>query len=470
MKNLLELKALRDLKRIGWERKKLKEEMRINLIKMMKNSTNPFPEILGYEETVIPKVENAILSGHNIIFLGERGQAKSRIIRSFINLLDEYMPAVRGCEIHDDPFEPLCKRCQQLKKEKGDELEIEWISREQRYIEKLATPDATIADLIGEIDPIKISEGRYLSDEEAIHFGLIPRSNRGIFAINELPDLAERVQVSLFNIMEEKDIQIKGYSIRLPLDVMIVATANPEDYTNRGRIVTPLKDRFDAMVRTHYPRTREIEIEIMEQECDLPLFEGVNITVPDFIKEVIAEMTFCARRSPDISQHSGVSVRMSISNYESVLANALKRAIRTGEKITVPRISDFHAIESTTIGKLEYEYTVEAKNESEILDNIMISAVKNIFNKYWNVEDFDGLIEFLNSGVLIEVGDDLPSNEYLDVYREVKNLPDLIKKVIPDESPASIASGIEFALEGLYSHNLVKKSSGKNRISYSGLL
>lgn len=463
-------KTLGDLIRMGYRTVSVKDEMRKNLISMLNEGKNPFPGIIGYDETVLPVVENAILSGHNMIFLGERGQAKSKIIRSLVNLLDPYIPAVEGCEINDDPFKPVCGRCRRLKEKLGENLEIRWIPREKRYNEKLATPDVSIADLIGEIDPIKISEGRYLSDEEAIHFGLVPRSNRGIFAINELPDLPERVQVSLFNVMEEGDIQIKGYTVRLVLDVLIVATANPEDYTNRGRIVTPLKDRFDAQVRTHYPITREIEISIMEQEAKIPHFEGIVLLIPYFMKEIIAEITFVARRSPEVNQHSGVSVRMSIANYESIISNSIKRALKLKEKVASPRISDLPMIKSSTSGKIEYEYSVERKDEDSILENIIRTAVKNIFNKYWSPDDFKSLLDFLNGGVWIEVGDDLPAEDYLDLYRSLPELSVFFKKVIKDETPALLASAIEFALEGLYSHKLIRKNIIKGRTSYTGMI
>ena len=304
----------------------VRDEMRKNLIGRLRRGETPFPDIIGYEDTVIPQVETAILAGHDVIFLGERGQAKSRLIRSLVNLLDEEVPVIKGGELNDNPYSPVTKYCRELVEKYGDDTEIEWIGREQRYSEKLATPDVSVADLIGEVDPIKVAEGRYLSDELTIHFGLIPRTNRGIFAINELPDLVEKVQVGLFNVMEEKDIQIKGYKIRLPLDICIVATANPEDYTNRGRIITPLKDRFQSQISTHYPKTREVEIIIMEQEAYVPEIEGSSLRVPRFIKEIIAELSFQARSSGDINQRSGVSVRTTIANYESVIAAAERGA------------------------------------------------------------------------------------------------------------------------------------------------
>src|SRR5262252_3529222 len=304
--------TIRELRETGYEPLPVREEMRRNLIRKLRAAEELFPGIVGYEDTVLPQVENAILSGQDIVLLGERGQAKTRIARSLVGLLDDVVPAIAGCEISDDPFEPICKACQLRVAEEGDDTPIHWVPRDRRYGEKLATPDITIADLVGEVDPIKVAEGRYLSDELTIHYGLIPRTHRGVFCINELPDLAERIQVGLLNIMEERDVQIRGYKVRLPLDVFVVASANPEDYTNRGRIITPLKDRFGTEIRTHYPRTVEHEIQIMESESNHFITEGIEIIFPQFMKEVVAEITQLARLSNDISQSSGVSVRVSV--------------------------------------------------------------------------------------------------------------------------------------------------------------
>jgi len=314
-----------ELRESGYQALSVREEMRKNLIQKIRMGEEIFPGIVGYEDTVIPQVENAILSGQDIIFLGERGQAKTRMARGLINLLDDFIPVIAGCEINDHPYEPICKACRDKVEELGDGVEIAWLPRDRRYGEKLATPDITISDLVGEVDPVRVAEGRYLSDELTIHYGLIPRTNRGIFCINELPDLAERIQVGLLNIMEERDVQIRGYKIRLPLDVYVVASANPEDYTNRGRIITPLKDRVGSEIRTHYPRTLEHEMQIMESESNHFITEGMEIVFPQFMKEVIAEITQLARSSNDISQRSGVSVRVSISNFENVLSNASRR-------------------------------------------------------------------------------------------------------------------------------------------------
>src|SRR5215217_6684045 len=304
-----EPRTLGQLTASGYTLKSIREEMRANLIAAMRKGDRLFPGIVGYDHTVIPAIENAILSGQDIIFLGERGQAKTRLARSLINLLDPWVPIVAGSEINDDPLQPISKHARDLIAEHGDDTPIEWLGRERRFGEKLATPDTTIADLIGEVDPIKVAEGRYLSDELTIHYGMLPRTNRGIFCLNELPDLAERIQVGLLNIMEERDVQIRGYKIRLPLDVFVVASANPEDYTNRGRIITPIKDRFGSEIRTHYPRTLEHEMGIMGQESRDVTLPGMNIDTPAYMKEIVAEVTHLARKSPDISQRSGVSVR-----------------------------------------------------------------------------------------------------------------------------------------------------------------
>src|SRR5580693_2649935 len=328
---LLKIQTLGELKSAGYLTMPVRMEMRKNLLERLRSKEQILPGIVGYEETVIPEIENGVLAGHHMIFLGERGQAKSRLIRLLADLLDEHVAAVKGCEINDHPYHPVCSACRRRLAEFGEDLEIEWIGRERRYAEKLATPDVSVADLIGEIDPIKVAEGRYLADEETIHYGLIPRTNRGIFAINELPDLTEKVQVGLFNLMEEKDVQIKGYKIRLPVDVVFVASANPEDYTSRGRIITPLKDRFDIQIRTHYPKTIEHEVMIMEQECSYPLRSEMPLRVPQFLKDIVAQITFEARGSNEINQGSGVSVRATINNFESIISNAEKRAVRNAE-------------------------------------------------------------------------------------------------------------------------------------------
>lgn len=359
-------KTLGELKKSGYRVLPVKEEMRKNLIAKVRRGEKLIADIIGYDDTVIPAIENAILSGHDMIFLGERGQAKSRIMRKLVNLLDEEIPVLSRCEINDNPFSPICRNCQEVVKKEGVKAEISWLPREKRYAEKLATPDVTIADLIGEIDPIKVAEGRYLSDELTIHYGLIPRINRGIFSLNELPDLSEKIQVGLFNLMEERDIQIRGFKIQLPIDVYIVASANPEDYTNRGRIITPLKDRYGSQIRTHYPLSLTDEVSIIEQEKNTFDDNGFVTVVPQFMKEIVAEITRCARIHAAINQRSGVSVRMSINNYENLLSNALKRAIHLDEKEVAPRITDLYSVIPSSIGKIE-TLGLEEKGEDLII-------------------------------------------------------------------------------------------------------
>ena len=369
-----EARTLGELKKSGYEVVSVRREMRRNLLERLARGDRILPGIIGFDDTVIPEVENAILAGHHMVFLGERGQAKTRLIRSLVSLLDPAIPVVTGCPINDNPFNPICKNCRERLAELGDDLPVTWIGTDHRYGEKLATPDVTIADLIGEIDPVKVAEGRYLADEDTIHFGIIPRTHRGIFAINELPDLTEKVQVGLFNLMEEKDVQIKGYKIRLPLDIVIVASANPEDYTNRGRIITPLKDRFDVQIRTHYPRSLQEEIAIMEQEVAFLSDDLRRIAVPDFMKEIVAHITFEARASNEINQSSGVSVRTSINNYESLLSNAEKRAVRNGESDIVPRPSDLYALLASTSGKIEIDSMGDEREGGEIFEGLGRSA------------------------------------------------------------------------------------------------
>ena len=348
--------TLGELRSSGWQSRPVKEEIRANAVAKISAGEQLFDGVLGYEDTVMPQLENALLAGHDVIFLGERGQAKTRMIRSLTGLLDEWMPIVAGSEINDDPYHPVSKHARDLIEEMGDDTPIAWVHRDHRFGEKLATPDTSIADLIGEVDPIKVAEGRYLSDELTLHYGLVPRTNRGVFAINELPDLAERIQVGLLNVLEERDVQIRGYKIRLPLDVVLVASANPEDYTNRGRIITPLKDRFGSQIRTHYPLDAELEYEIMKQEAQpLSVGETAGVAVPDYLGEVVATFSQLARASHHVNQRSGVSVRLSVSNYEALAANALRRGLRAGERHIVARVDDLDALAASSIGKIEIE-------------------------------------------------------------------------------------------------------------------
>ena len=455
-----------ELKASGYQVLPVREEMRKNLIAKMRAGEDLFPGIYGYEETVIPHIVNAILAGQDIIFLGERGQAKSRIIRSLTSLLDEEIPVLAGCEIPENPFHPITQAGRDMVAEKGDAAELEWLPRDKRYGEKLATPDITIADLIGEVDPIKVAEGRYLSDELTIHYGLIPRTNRGVFCINELPDLAERIQVGLLNIMEERDVQIRGYRIRLPLDVFIVASANPEDYTNRGRIITPLKDRYGAQVRTHYPTKIEHEIGIMDAEHH-PVPADFNVVVPAYMKEVIAEISRLARRSPDVNQRSGVSVRASIANYESMLANALRRAILTGEDVVVPRVSDLPYVIPAISGKVEFE-TVEEGREDQIIDKLIQGAVVAVFNRYFNLGELEQVVNRFKAGVAVEVGDMTPSAEYDSLARQIEGIFPAIEKLGATKSSAEEASAVEFLLEGLHLNKRLNKDKVGGKTQYRG--
>ena len=460
------INTLDELKRSGMAVRSVRDEMRNNLMNLLKSGDRMLPGIVGYDETVIPEIENAVLSGHHMVFLGERGQAKSRIIRGLTMLLDETVPKVKGCEINCDPFKLICAPCRRKLAEEGDQLELEWIDREHRYGEKLATPDVSIADLIGEIDPIKVAEGRYLADEETIHYGLIPRTNRGVFAVNELPDLTEKVQVGLFNLMEEKDVQIKGYKIRLPLDVVIVASANPEDYTSRGRIITPLKDRFDVQIRTHYPRAVEHEIDIMEQES-APIDErSQSVMIPDFMKEVLGHLTFEARNSSEINQSSGVSVRISINNYESMISNAEKRALRVGETAIVPRVSDLHAVLPSTCGKIEVEYVGEEKNEEELIERLLNKAILKTFDSRFDLTALQSVIEYFNSGWGVEVSDEMRSEDYLEGIKEIPGLQEAIRSLGDVDSPEFLASATELVLEGLHLHQKLNKEAEGGRVTY----
>ncbi len=459
-------KTVGEIRKSGTPILTVNQEMRNNLVRHIESGERILPGIVGYDDTVIPEIENAILSGHHMVILGERGQAKSRIIRSLVSLLEERIPIIQGCEINDNPLAPICRVCRRRIEKEGDNTPIEWVDRDHRYGEKLATPDVSIADLVGEIDPIKVAEGRYLADEETIHYGLIPRTNRGIFAINELPDLTEKVQVGLFNLMEERDVQIKGYKIRLPLDVIIVATANPEDYTSRGRIITPLKDRFDVQIRTHYPQTMTDEIVIMEQESAPLNLRSQSVRVPDFMKEILAQLTFEARKSSEINQASGVSVRMTINNFESMISNAEKRVLRLKEKEVVPRVSDLHATLASTSGKIEVEYIGEDRREDELVEKLMNRAILKAFDDHISVNSCQKIIEYFNSGWGVEVSDDMASEDYMEGIKEIPGLDECIRSLGDLESPALLASATEFVLEGLHLHQKLNKEVKGGRITY----
>jgi magnesium chelatase subunit I len=462
-------RTIRELRNSDYKPLSVKQEMRKNLIERIQKGETHFPGIIGFEETVLPHLENAILSGQDVIFLGERGQAKSRLIRSLVTLLDDEIPIIAGCEINDNPFAPICRRCRDLIDADSHHTEIEWVDRERRYGEKLATPDITIADLIGEVDPIRVAEGRYLSDELTIHYGLVPRHNRGIFCINELPDLVERIQVGLLNIMEERDVQIRGYRVRMPLDVLIVASANPEDYTNRGRIITPLKDRYGAQIRTHYPKNTEAEIEIMEQERSR--FEEDDtertVNVPQYMKEIVAEITRLARRSPDINQRSGVSVRASIADYESLLANAMRRAIRLGEKEVVPRVSDLPYVLPALSGKIEFE-TVDDGREEQIVERLIQGAVLAVFNHYFSLGELEPTVARFKAGYAVEVSDLTPTADYVKLNKETEGLDTAVEKLGAKKNAPLIASAVEFVLEGLHLNKRLNKDKVAGRYQYRG--
>ena len=455
------------LRASGYQVLPVRAEIRKNLIAQLAAGQPLFPGVMGYDDTVVPQIENAILSGHDIIMLGERGQAKSRIIRSLTTLLDEWTPVLSGVEIPENPYAPISEAGRQLIEELGDDAPIAWMHRDERYGEKLATPDITVADLIGEVDPIKVAEGRYLSDQLTIHFGLIPRTNRGIFAINELPDLAERIQVGLLNVMEEHDIQIRGHKVRLPLDVFIVATANPEDYTNRGRIITPLKDRYGSQIRTHYPRNVEDEIRIIDQEATRFDTNGYAMHIPPYMREIVAEVTRLARRSPDINQRSGVSVRASIADYEAMVANALRRGIRLGEHEVAPRVTDLPFIKASLEGKLEFE-TVEDGREEQIVDRLIQGAIVAVFNRHCSITDLEPVILAFKSGIAAEAGERMPLSHYQQLLKTVDGLPAAVRQLTDDANPAVQAAAVELVLEGLHLNKRLNKDTVAGQTRYRG--
>src|SRR2546421_4554151 len=441
--------------------------MRKNLVRKIKAGETLFPGIIGYDQSVIPQIENAILSGQDMVFRGDRGQAKSRLIRSRTVLLDQEVPIIEGCEINDNPYAPICRACRDRVLAEGDAVSIRWITPDQRYSEKLATPDTAIADLMGEVDPIRVAEGKYLADELTIHYGLVPRTNRGIFAINELPDLAERIHVGLLNLIEERDVQIRGFKVRLPLDVYVVASANPEDYTNRGRIITPLKDRFGAQIRTHYPRTIEDELRIVEQERTVFPDRELPVFMPEFMKEIVGEITQLARRNPKVNQRSGVSVRLSITNYENLVANASRRALRTGEPEAVPRISDLPAIIPSSAGKLEME-TWEEGDDQSILEKIVKTAVLNVFRRHFEAGQFSELVQRFDAGLTVEVSETQPSDRYAGLLRELPGVEKGLKSLGLEKRPPALASGVEFVLEGLHLSKRLNKTQLDGGSVYAG--
>ena len=454
------------LRASGWQSFPVKEELRRNAVKRIAAGLPLFEGVLGYEDTVMPQLENALLAGHDVIFLGERGQAKTRIIRSLTGLLDEWMPIIAGSEINDDPFNAVSRHARELVATHGDDTPIAWVHSSDRYGEKLATPDTSVSDLIGEVDPIKVAEGRYLSDELTIHYGLVPRTNRGIFAINELPDLAERIQVGLLNVLEERDVQIRGYKIRLPLDVMLVASANPEDYTNRGRMITPLKDRFGSQIRTHYPLEVATEMDIVRQEARPSSIGDVHVQWPEFMEEIITTISHVARSSSQVNQRSGVSVRLSVSNYETLAANAVRRALRMGERDVAPRVSDLAALAASTSGKIEIE-SMEEGRESQILENFVKAAVLQVFKKRVSSAKIGEVIALFEGGVIAHAGEDIKSVDYVELINQVPPLRELVVAAVGNtESVAQIASGVEFVLEGLHLSKRLNKDESGSRATY----
>jgi magnesium chelatase subunit I len=472
-----DITTLAALRQAGWAPLSVADEIRRNASARIAAGEPLVTGVLGFEDTVLPQLENAVLAGHDLILLGERGQAKTRIIRSLVGLLDEWLPIVAHSEINDDPFHPISRFAKDLLAEAGDDLPVAWVHRSERYGEKLATPDTSIADLIGEVDPIRVAEGRYLSDELTIHYGLVPRLNRGIFAVNELPDLAERIQVGLLNVLEERDVQIRGHRVRLPLDIVLVATANPEDYTNRGRIITPLKDRFGAQIRTHYPPDAATELRIAESEADLPgrgtgggagTVGAPRVVVPEFMAEVVAELSQLARQSPHLNQRSGVSVRLTIANYETLVANATRRALRNGETEAVPRVSDLQSLISSTQGKVEIESLEEGRDEV-ILAQLLNAAVLLVFRRRVHLAEPQAVIGAFNEDTVVHAGDDLPSAAYSDTLQQVSALAAPVLALTGgSEDPAMVASATEFILEGLHLTKRLNKEAAGPRATYRG--
>lgn len=455
------------LRASGFSDRTVKQELRGNLLAKLATDEELFPGLVGFEDSVLPALERGILAGHDLILLGERGQAKTRLVRALVGLLDELTPAIEGTDTNDHPYRPISAQGRALVAERGDETPLVWIGRDDRYAEKLATPDTSVGDLIGDVDPIKVAEGRYLGDEGTIHYGLIPRTNRGIVAINELPDLPERIQVSLFNILEERDVQIRGYRIRLPLDMLLVATANPDDYTHRGRIVSPLKDRFGTQIRTHYPVTLREEIQIMDQEASASE-TAMPLRVPVFMKEVVAALTAELRRSSHVNHRSGVSVRYSIGNLETLQAAAVRRAARIGEPEAVPRVVDLPAVLMSSEGRIEFD-TIEEGREPEILLRAMRTAELEVFRRRLSGYDFDALLERFDEGLAVDTGELTPASDLLDAIGDLPGLAKLLERLgVEEESPGVAASAVEFALEGLYLSRRLNKDGGDRTARYTG--
>ena len=468
-------KTLSELRARGYQRQSVKAEMRKNLLRMLRSGEALFPGIVGYDETVIPQVVNAVLSQHDMLFLGLRGQGKTRMLRMLVNFLDPLIPVIAGSEVNDDPLAPISKYGRDVLDRYGDDCPIEWLPRDRRYHEKLATPDVTIADLIGEIDLIKHAEGKHLASEDVMHFGLIPRSHRGIFCMNELPDLSPKIQVGLFNVLEERDVQIRGFPVRLDLDLAMVFSANPEDYTNRGRIVTPLKDRIGSVVLTHYPLTRELGIEITAENAWIERDGDVDVRVPRFMEEIVEEISRLARTSGHVNQASGVSVRMSIANYENMLSNAERRAVRTKTAHAVARISDLSFLAASSRGKLELNMTEEAGQEDKLIVRLVEEAVKNVFDQHLKPGAFKNVVEFFEAGETLETGDAIAGAELLERIAGIRDFskqvaararelePELAQGPHAAELAASVA---ELVLEGLHCHNRLNKRGSAGMSTY----
>jgi magnesium chelatase subunit I len=466
--------TLRDLRATGHVQKSIKKEVRDNLLGRMRAGLGPaerFPGIVGFDDTVLPQLERALLAGHDLVLLGERGQGKTRLMRSLVELLDEWTPVIAGSEINEHPYAPVAQGSRRLAAELGEDLPVAWRHRSERYGEKLATPDTSVGDLIGDIDPVKVAEGRALGDPETVHYGLVPRTNRGIFAVNELPDLAERIQVALLNVLEERDIQVRGYSLRLPLDVLVIASANPEDYTNRGRIITPLKDRFGAEIRTHYPLRLADEVALVEQEAVL------HADVPAHLLEVVSRFTRHVRESPAVDARSGVSARFAVAAAETVAAGALRRCALTGEEASVARVCDLAAVVDTLQGKVEFEVGEEGR-EREVLAHLLRRATVETFRHHLGASDLTALIERFDEGETVESGDLVPASRLLEQVGPLPGLGHLMERLgIEDvETPGLAAAALEFAMEGLFLNRRIAKdevplsdgAGGGRRTIYGG--
>ncbi len=446
----------------------VKDELRANLICKLQRGETLFPGVLGFEDTVIPQIENALLSRHNFILLGLRGQAKTRIIRLLTTLLDERLPYIAGCEIHDNPYRPICRYCRDLIAESGDATPIAYLVQNDRYVEKLATPDVTIADMIGDIDPIKAARrGQNISDELTVHYGLVPRANRGIFAINELPDLAGKIQVGLFNIMQEGDVQIKGYPVRLPLDIMLVFTANPEDYTARGKIITPLKDRIGSEVRTHYPLAVEQGMSITEQEAWSDRPSPARLRVPDYIREVVEQLAFLAREDKRVDKRSGVSQRLPISVLENVVSNAERRALRTREKVAVPRILDIYAALPSMTGKLELEYEGELKGGDNVARELIRTAVGKVYSSHFDGVNVSQIVQWFDLGGTLKLDENVDAAGMVKQLTTIQGLMDRLSTLgVEGNDPDAVrASAAEFVLEGLYAHRRISRNEERGFVA-----